>query len=485
VRNKLILLSFTTALFSSTAVFSVVTTKPASNKTISSLSARTNALEDQIHSLKSQIDQMQKSESNSDSDNGQLKTLMELYAHGPAVVTSPVFGLRGPSDNYELMINLSQINKDLYFLKLRQKMDDYAGENEIAIPRGPVMVLSGGIEGQIVYKGNDGYSKNSKTDVNLYRAELDVVGEVAPWATGVMIINYDDKDRKSSGGSVARSNNSRLRIDRAWITLGELNKFPAYFSIGQMYAPFGLYKSFMVSTPVTRYLGRVKDRMVILGYEDSGLYGQVYAFSGETKKDKSNEIVRHGGFNAGYTYGSGDVKLAIGGGILGNLAESQEMQNIFGVDKVTGVSAERINSRVLGYNGRAKLDIYSFTLVAEYIGASKAFDSNDISFNSVGAKPQALDVEGAYSFKIKGKVSTLFAGYNQTSQALALNLPKQSYFAGYSMALMKNVIAGIEYRHDVNYNWGDTATSTNGTVLLGSVKGRHSNTVTTQLGVYF
>ncbi|EKE01012.1 MAG: hypothetical protein ACD_21C00243G0002 [uncultured bacterium] len=488
MKNKIMLVLFTTALFSSGAILAAsdVAKKPVSNKSISSLSERTNALEKQVHALKSQLALMQ-SPSGEQSDNNQFKTIMEMYAHGPAVVTSPVFGLRGPSDNYELMVNLSWINKDLYLLKLRQKMDDYAVENGIPIPRGPVMVLSGGVEGQVVYNNNYEYSRNSKTDINLTSAELDIVGEVGPWATGAMIINYDDGDTKSSGGSVARSNNSRLRLDRAWITLGQLNKCPLYFSIGQLFAPFGRYDSFMVTTPSTRALGRVKDRMAILGFAKDGFYTQIYGFSGETKKDTSKEFARHGGFNVDYIYGRDNFGMHVGGGLLGNLAESQGMQDILGKSKSgASTSAERIKSGVFGYNGHVKFDIYDFDLMAEYVGASKAFDSADLAFNSSGAKPWALDAEGAYSFRIKGKLNTVFVGYNQTGQALGLNLPKRSYFAGYSIALIKNVLASVEYRHDTNYSWSDTAASTNGTVGASDVtKGRHSNTVTMQLGVYF
>jgi hypothetical protein len=475
VKNKFILILFITTLFGSATVF-------ASN----SLSVRTKALERQVSSLKSQISQMQgsgeKTTAKPGVTNGQLLTLVEMYAHGPAVVTSPGFGLRRGLDEHELMVHLSGINKDLYVLKLRQKMDNYANEHGIAIPRVPIIVLSGGVEGQLVYDNNDGYSQNSKTDVNLSRAQLDVYGEVGPWATATMIINYDDGAGDASvDGDVARSSNSRLRIDRAFLTIGQLNKCPVYFSIGQMNASFGGYGSYMVTTPGTRSLGKMTDRMAILGYTDSGLSAQVYGFAGETKYAAGAEALRHGGVNVEYKYGHDDVTLSVNAGVMGNLAESNKMQ-----DKIFGVStaAETITSRVLGYNGRAKLSLYDFDLSAEYVGASKSFETTDLAFNGHGAKPQALQFESAYSFKIKDKVNTVFAAFGMTSQALALALPKQSFSAGYSIAPLKNTLASIEYRHDVNYGWNDTATSTD-RITEATVSGRHSNTVTMQVGVYF
>lgn len=485
---------FAMALISSFTVFAVDKDVVAKRRTVtkksaSSLAARTNALENQIRILQSRIDQMQ---GKSSKDKGDMSTVMEMYAHGPAIVASPAFLLRGP-DSHELMVNLSGINNDLLLLKLRQKLDNYAKENSINIPGGPVIALSGGVEGRLVYNGQDAYSTTSRTDVNLSRAELDVIAEAGPWATAAMIASYVDNDTTSSGGSIARSNNSRLKIDRGWLTFGQLEKCPVYFSIGQLYASFGSYASYMVTTPSTQLLGRVKDRMAILGYDQFGLYAQIYGMAGETKRANNateesgwSKIYKHGGVDVGYRKQITDnVKIHIGGGVLGNLAESQGMQDIFGASGAP--YQERIKSHVLGYNGHVKFDFYNFDLLAEYIGASKAFEQYDLMFNNQGAKPQALNAQAAYSFRIKNKLSTLFVGYEATRQALALGLPKQSYFAGYSLALLKNVLASIEYRHKVNYNWNDTAGSTCGSVLAANtaVSGRHSNTVTMQLGAYF
>jgi hypothetical protein len=357
-------------------------------------------------------------------------------------------------------------------------MDVYAKEHGIAIPRGPMIVLSGAVEGRVSQDTN--YVKTSKTDVELSLAELDIYGEVNSWATAAMIISYDDSADTDSS-NVARYNNSRLLIDRAFLTFGQLSKCPVYASIGQLYAPFGNYGGYRLTLSGTRTLGRVKDRMVVVGYEDSGFFAQVYGFAGETKKETGSEAFRHSGASVGYTYQGDNAKLHVSGGVLGNLAESQGMQkNIFG----KSVSAETITSRVLGYTGFAKLSAYDFDLIAEYVGASKDFDTADLAFNGHGAKPQALDFGTAYNFKVKGKPSAVFATYVLTSQALALDLPKHSFGAGCSTAFMKNTLAILEYRHDINYGWNDTATSTAG-IAGAKVSGRHSNVVTLQLGVYF
>lgn len=511
MKNKIIPALIATALFGSITTFAAdsydATKGQFSKKSVSSLAARTNELESQIRILKNQIDQIQnkdQSKSKSDNDlsdnsNNQLYSLVEMYAHGPAVVTSPAFGIRssdeGVADN--LMVNLSSINEDMVLLELRKKLDNYATEKGISIPYRPIIVLSGGVEGQVLYDNNNNYTKNSKTDVNLSRAELDVIAEAGPWTTASMIINYEDKRDTNYSNTVARSNHSRIRLDRGFLTIGQLNKFPIYATIGQMYASFGKYASYMVTTPPTQILGRVKDRMLTIGYNQFGVYAQIYGMSGETQSKTGSEIIKHSGFDLGYKLFEHDnFVMDLGAGVLGCLAESEGMQNnVFG-KKVSSSGTnpsggEIITSRVMGINGHIEVDFYNaYTVLAEYIGASKAYDVTDLAFNGHGARPQAFDIQGAYRFKVINRPSTIFAGFSLTEQALALDVPKQSFFAGYTMSIIKNTLASIEYRHDINYSLGDTSTSNNTSIggtrnISATVTGRQNNTVTLQLGVYF
>ncbi|CAL7959503.1 conserved exported hypothetical protein [Gammaproteobacteria bacterium] len=524
MKSKFIFIFFTTALFSSISVFAadsdVIAKKSVSKKSVGSLTARANALEDQVRILKSQIGQMQgkddkvKKEVSVISDDSPFQThsLLEMYAHGPAVVTSPAFGVRRPDDNYSnLMSRLPSMNEDLVLLGLRQKMDNYANEKGIPIPSRPIIALSGGVEGQVAFNSNDGYTSTSKSDINLSMAEIDVIAEAGSWATAAMIINYEDKKDTASVDSVTRWNNSRIRLDRGWVTFGQLNKAPAYFTIGQVFAPFGNYSSNMVTTPSTQILGRVKDRMVVLGYNQFGVYGQAYTYAGETKPT-SSEIIKHCGFNLGYRFDHENFAMDVGAGVLGNLAESQGMQqNIFGLSSTypspntNFKGGETIVSRVYGLNGHAKATFYDMvTLIAEYVGASKSFDPIDLTFNGHGAKPQALNIEGSAAFKVMGKPSTVFAGYGMTSQALALGVPKESFFAGCTMNIVKYTLASLEYRHDIGYGSDSSSSSpisgtsskdrfvsynsfasSAGAATVPAPARRHNNKVTAVIGVYF
>lgn len=447
------------------------------------LSARTHSLEKQVQALQYQLNSLKPQHVNVGKEKNKVKeygsnSLVEMYAHGPAVVTSPALGVRRSLDDAsDLMVKWSSMNEDLVILKTRQKMDNYAIENGIQIPERPVIALSGYVEGQLAHKSND-----KKYDIDLSGAELDIIGEAAPWATGTMISTYDSA-ASPDGKNIS---NSKLRIDRAFLTIGQLNKFPVYLTIGQIFAPFGSYSSHMINDPSTKVLGRTKDRMIILGYSQGGFSAQAYGFSGDTHVGPKKNTFDHAGFNADYGYSKDKFQVKVGASIIGNLAESDDMQKNVFASKDSKDTSENITSRVCGLDGRIKLGYAPFALFAEYVGAAKRFDYNDLGFNGVGAKPQAINIEGSVEFEIKGKPNNFAVGYGQTWQALALNLPRNTFFAEYDIAIFKNAIIGIEYKHDINYGAKDKGSSN---ALKQSevpvIGGRHSNTVTASLGVYF
>ncbi|EKD45784.1 MAG: hypothetical protein ACD_69C00136G0001 [uncultured bacterium] len=465
--------------------------KNTPKENVGDLRARTKSLEEQVKILQSQIDvahpgmsksiaKIQKSDGYDKDNKNKFDTLIEMYAHGPAVVTSPAFGIRrAAGDEFEdespLMTELPKINEDLVLLHIRRKMDKYAVKNNIEIPTRPIIALSGALDGNINYKQE--YNKLNKLDVNLDGAQVDIIGETGPWVTSAISITYDDE--RVSGGT--RVSNSKLKLDRGFITVGQLNKSPMYFSIGQMFVPFGRFSSNMLTKTSTRLLGRTKDRAVILGYSKDAFNVQIYGFPGETKGTNNGTVksfLGHSGFHIGNNYKIGKVKIDLEGSAIGNIAESDGMQkNVFALN----ATSESIHSRVWGINGNIRVKYDPFTVSSEYIGAARRFDSRDLAFNNQGARPQAINVEGAVEFKTMGRPSLFAIGYGQTWQALSLALPKQNYFAQYDVDIFKSVYFAVEYRHDVNYALSDTATS----MPAGSITGRHKNTVTGKIFVYF
>ena len=114
----------------------------------------------------------------------------------------------------------------------------------------------------------------------------------------------------------------------------------------------------------------------------------------------------------------------------------------------------------------------------------------DLTFNRGGATPSAWQAEASYRTKLFDVPTSFAIGYGETTQALAFNLPQKRFLAAINMAIWRDTIETLEYRHDINYPVGTMAAGRGITGLLtpvvtGGALGHTSDTITAQLGLYF
>ena len=398
------------------------------------------------------------------------------------VSTSPYLGIRATYDPNDLLVNLPSVNEDFRLLQQRQEIANYVAAHDQRVPDRPIIDLSGSVEAQGISKRD--FTGGSKSDVDLSRAELDVIGDINPWVTGVMIISYDNAPASSG----ARGTNSKLYINRGFITIGNFNKSPVYGTVGQIYVPFGQYTNFMVTTPLTQSMARTKARAAEIGYShELGIYGSLYAYKGDTYMNDRNNVINSWGANLGYTKMLQDAKMDIGAGFMHNIADSEGMMDngAAGTSYFKGFKdGKKLRHNVPAVDVHGSLKYTNYSLVAEYIDSIRVFDTADMTYDGRGARPQALDLEFNYDFKVMEKPMSVACGYGRTWQALALNLPKHSAFAKVGAAWWKSTIEAIEYRHDWNYGRSDTATGA-GYAFDYPPQARTRNIVTAQIGVYF
>lgn len=439
------------------------------------------------------------SENNSITDNAKIwnnpKNLLLLAVMGSTVTTSPFLGIRSAFDASDLIVNLPTMNEDLRFLKqhvlVEKKLDCYG----IRLPDRPIILLGGKVEG-IVFTQEAFDDDTSHSDIDIGSARLDVLVEVSRYVHAFMalsmdsatfnLLNNDNLDIQLAG-SGSRILNSRVFVSRAFVTVGDLNCSPLYFTIGQMFVPFGRYATNMITTPLTVAMGRTNERALLLGLYKDGLYGSIYAFHGNSNDDAPG--INQGGINIGYekTFDKGSIN--IGGGYIRNIADATGFQITgastgflgFGINDAT----EWLAHPVPAYDLHSELAIGKFTLFGEYIWTTRAFAVNNLSFDGGGARPTASNFELGYNFKFASCPASLAVGFGTTTEALALNLPKSSFFTAFNISIWKDTIESLEFRHDENYSALDTAGGATAVPFIINSVGGSRNTFTAQIGVYF
>ena len=414
----------------------------------------------------------------------------DLDVPGQAFVsTGPYVGVPFQFAGNDLVVNSPSIDIDVQLLKIRKSIAQQLrvmGGEIVKEPYHSHLLLSGVVEAEADYTDNAGGP--STTDINVTNVSLDafILGP-SEWMLGFVEFTYADIPPVNDvfgGTSQYRTSNSRVFINKAFITIGDFSESPYYGTFGQFYVPFGVYSSIMVSSPFTKILTRTKARSIELGFQQqndvSAFFGSTYIFRGDSHA-ASVAKVNNGGLNLGYKFKSTYVKGKFGAGLIGNIADSGGMQ-------VGGnfQNAEQLVHRVPGYNVRGLFSIGShLDLIGEFVGATTSFSPTNMSFNGSGAKPWAFDLEAAYSLDLFGsKPSSLGIAYNQSNEALALGLPLNRMVLVLNTSWWRNTTQSLEFRRDREYAASNTASGGGGVAAAGE-SGKVDKAVTAQFDYYF
>lgn len=439
--------------------------------------------------------------------------LVKLFAEGKSylpfdldvpgqsfVSTGPYVGVPIQFSGSNLLVNSPSVNTDLQLLAIRKvihKQLNAMGGLLFDEPYHSHLLMSGLVEVQAGYINNGGAPSNSGVDVTNMSLDFFYIGP-SDWTLGFIEFMYNNVSPRNdvwdshNGYTVS---NSRVFVNKAFITIGNLDKTRWYSTFGQFYVPFGVYSSVMVSDTLPKLVARTKGRALLVGFapdndKKNSFFASAYIFRGDSHANSTSRI-NNGGINVGLLFDLGCVTGKIGAGVIGNIADSGGMQLGNGF-----ANYEQIVHRVPAYNLRATIDIGEhFDIIAEYVGATKKYNPNDMSFNNHGAKPSALDIELSYSFTILcDRPSSIGIGYGKSNQALSLGIPLTRTSLVLNTSFWRNTLQSLEFRHDRNYAASDVA---NGPIFSPvpsdstcksascSGNGKSDNAVTAQFDYYF
>ncbi len=435
------------------------------------------------------------------SDSSYLKSESSIL--GNSVVLAPFTSKPTFYSGGRLVVNAPSINEDAKLLYRRFLGEDRSGLSADH----PRLVLSGKVESEATY--TNPYTGRYTSDLNLSGVELDAFAEVSQWVNGFMAFSYDNTAATNNntmvGNSNRRINNSRIYLDKGFITIGNFHQSGVYGSVGQLVVPFGRYGSSMIASPLTEAIGKTKARAVTLSYitgtpdqHKMTPYIHTFVFKGDTRYGSRPNTIKNYGTDVGMFLSGSHYNGDVGLGYLNNMADSNGAQDngratgFMGFDQSSssGNSSENIVHRVGATDLHGSVGYGSWSGIAEYVTSLQRFALTDMTYDGHRAKPNALNLEGAYAFTFFNLPSSVALGYGFSRQALALNIPYQRYTAAWSVTCLKVIVLTLEARHDINYSKNDTATgrvsaTTTASAVTANQLGRTDNALTARIGVYF
>jgi hypothetical protein len=426
------------------------------------LQSQVDQLGKQLAALQKELDSVNSAKKSNVSENFVDSKGSNSY-QSAAVTTSPTLGLRSAHHGQDLVVNFSSQNEDLRLLEQREKYQKQRNIDELSRP---LIELSGVLRGDILYsKAFDG-SRN--TDLDLEQAEIDMFVEASRWISGFMSIAYDngspsyDVSAMNVGSGYNDVSWSNIYLKRGFITVGDLSKSPVYGSIGQMYMPFGKYSSWLVSSSLTKKLGKTSGRAIDLGYAKNDFVATAYAMHGDSKKvnqdssaSTNTDDINAWGVNVEKKLDlAKNTKATVGAGYISNLADSEGIlstleyaSTLSALEGSASTLSYNVDQYVPAYDVYAKLELPSDWIIsAEYIAAQKDIISAGLSapFNDLG-EPKALHVEIDKLAYLGPLPLAIGLGYGKTKDFVYF--PEESYQLAVSTYLWKDTVQSLEYRH--------------------------------------
>ena len=303
------------------------------------------------------------------------------------------------------------------------------------------VTLSGLIEVDAILA--EDYAGVDTSTIELSTVELALEAKATDWATGLIVVDYESDD-------------DRLSLDEANITLGKTDALPLFLTAGKVYAPFGHFATNMLQDPLTHTIGEINVPGVIGGIETYGITGTLLAYKGmnETGDD---DTIKDFGAELSYAYDLDETSLETGISWVSNIADAEGT-----IDVLDEAGIDTISSRVGGLSLHLCAKYEAFSLIGEYTMALDSFDPDQLAFGDGGAKPAAWNGEIAYTTEFLERDTVFAAGYQGTREALALELPEERLIAAASMTILAGTTLSLEYYLDRDYSTADGGTGENG-----------------------
>lgn len=357
---------------------------------------------------------------------------IDLTRRLTAVGTGPYFGVGTTYDGSDLVVLMPNIHRDLALLKQNKFISQKLGDTDA--PRNPYVQLSGIAEAQFIVVSQ------ATNSVDLTASNIDLSAWVNNWITAYANfgIEYDESQK------------ANFRMITALMTIGNLNITPLYFTVGQIFVPFG---SFSTGTSdmgnLVRKIGRIYQKAASIGYyPGNGLHITAAVYNGQTKNSKTSNLDQFAGtisHNYNFKIQGIPSSYKVGASYTNNLADAQTTRAVF-------LSGAELKHFVPGTDLFGSFSVGPYTVRGEFITALKYFRGADILQKNHRIKPRGYQAELSYDTTIRGIASSFTTHYSELHHGvLASNLEHQFGLNG-SFNILKYTLLSIEYSHRKSYH---------------------------------
>ncbi len=308
------------------------------------------------------------------------------------------------------------------------------------------------------------------TDVNLNNSQIDLDAYVNSWTQAHLSLTGRDPMQIDKRYHSDIADEAPVNFDEAYITIGDLDKYPVYGTFGRQYVTFGVYDRHPIEPTLTQYLSQTQATAAKLGVAwPMGVYGSAYTFRGQssrfTSTGRDHYVVNNFGAELGIrnhdTVQGVPLGYQLSLGWIRNIADADWIANVVSMGDsrsvTAGGGAGHVDVGGLSIDG--ELSSGPFALRVNYIQSLNQFRTAKLSDSNVNgilarlnnAQPWAVGVAGDYSFDAMGRNNTFSLSYQQSGDSSAFGIPVRRYTASYTVGVLKDTNVSFMFIEDQNY----------------------------------
>lgn len=211
---------------------------------------------------------------------------------------------------------------------------------------------------------------------------------------------------------------------------------------GTAYLPFGQFETSLISDPLTLTVGKTRSLALALTSENGQWLTSIFALPDSDAAGAGDTMA--GGAGVRYQRGEDWHGYAFGFSAISNIIAADGVASALGNP---GANAKPVPALAID----AEFGTGKYRVLLESVMTTDRFAVGDLGYVGVGAQPSAWRIELARRYQAWRVPLIATASWQQSREAVALDLPETRLAAGFAAELSGSAILAIEWARDAAY----------------------------------